>query len=68
MRLLEYCYQMDKAGIKNVRIFSDRPYGYKRFIVEWPDKTEQMYSGIWYKKEQIIEKVEREIDRRAKEF
>ena len=30
------------------RIFSERPFGYKRYIVEWQDGTLQMFSGIWY--------------------
>ena len=47
----------------NVRIFKDRPYGYKRFIVEWKDGGTQIYSGIWYKEEQIKRKVEKEIDK-----
>jgi hypothetical protein len=47
----------------NVRIFKDRPYGYKRWIVEWKDGGTEIYSGIWYKEEQIKRKVEREIDK-----
>ena len=43
-------------------------FGYKRYIVEWADGTTQIYSGIWYKKEQIMERVEKEIDRRTKEI
>lgn len=46
MRLLEYSY-------KDVRIFSERPYGYKRYIVNWPDGRETMFSGLWYKLEQV---------------
>ena len=53
MRLLE-------ANYGNVRVFSERPYGYKRYIVEWPDHTE-MYSGIWYKKEAILKKIEEKL-------
>ena len=62
MRLLEAAFH---GGI---RIFSDRPYGYKRYIVNYPDGTEVVYSGIWYNKKQIIEIVEKEIDRRTKEI
>ena len=47
----------------NVRIFKDRPYGYKRWIVEWKDGGTEIYSGIWYKEEQIKRKVEKEIDK-----
>ena len=53
------------ANYGDCRIFSDRPYGYKRFIVEWSDGSEQIYSGMWYSKEQIIRKVEKELDRRT---
>ena len=28
-------------------IYSERPFGYKRFIVEWDDHTE-VFSGLWY--------------------
>ena len=47
----------------NVRIFKDRPYGYKRWIVEWKDGGTEIYSGVWYKEEQIKRKVEKEIDK-----
>ena len=36
----------------DVRIFSERPFGYKRYIVEWNDGTTTMYSGLWLKKRQ----------------
>ena len=62
MRLLEAAYH------GGTRIFSERPFGYKRYIVESADGTTQIYSGIWYKKEQIMERVEKEIDRRTKEI
>ena len=62
MRLLEAAYH------GGTRIFSERPFGYKRYIVEGADGTTQIYSGIWYKKEQIMERVEKEIDRRTKEI
>ena len=42
----------------DVRIFSDRPYGYKRFIVEWSDGTEEVFSGLWYKEKTIRKIVE----------
>ncbi len=46
------------ANYGDVRIFSDRPYGYKRFIVEWSDGTEEMFSGLWYKEKTIRKIVE----------
>tara|TARA_B100001113_G_C20567893_1_gene387641 strand:+ start:266 stop:457 length:192 start_codon:yes stop_codon:yes gene_type:complete len=62
VRLLEAAYH------GGVRVFSERPFGYKRYIVEWPSGTTQIYSGIWYKKEQVMKIVEKEIDRRTKEI
>ena len=53
MRLLEESYG-------DVRIFSERPYGYKRHIVETKDST-RIYSGLWYKLEQIKEFVEKDL-------
>ena len=40
------------------RVFSDRPFGYKRYIVSWNDGTETMYSGLWYKEKRVLEIVE----------
>lgn len=54
MRLLEENYG-------EVRIFSERPYGYKRFIVEWSDGRSTMYSGLWYKIEKVKELIEEQI-------
>lgn len=45
----------------DVRIFSDRPFGYKRYIVEWKDHT-QMYSGLWYSEKRVKEIVEEQLD------
>tara|TARA_B100000131_G_scaffold60322_1_gene55941 strand:- start:35 stop:241 length:207 start_codon:yes stop_codon:yes gene_type:complete len=52
----------------DVRVFKDRPYGYKRYIVEWlngqsewEDNTE-IYSGIWYSEKQILQKVEKRLE------
>jgi|TARA_B000000609_G_scaffold42392_1_gene30488 hypothetical protein len=53
MRLLEESYG-------DVRIFSERPFGYKRYIVERPDST-QIYSGLWYSLEKIKEFVEKDL-------
>ena len=44
----------------DVRIFSERPFGYKRYIVEWPDST-QMFSGLWYKEKDVRILVERRL-------
>lgn len=54
MRLLE-------ANYGDVRIFSERPFGYKRYIVEWQDGATTMYSGLWYKKEKVIKIVEEKL-------
>ena len=45
----------------DVRIFSERPYGYKRYIVEWQDGRKQMYSGLWYRENKVKELVEKEL-------
>lgn len=58
MRLLEYNYG-------NVRIFSERPYGYKRYIVDWKDDSngrQTMYSGIWYSLDRVKTLVEKELN------
>ena len=54
MRLLEISYG-------NVRIFSERPFGYKRYIVEWEDKSTQIYSSLWYKLDKVKEIVEKSL-------
>ena len=54
MRLLEESYG-------DIRIFSERPYGYKRYIVNWLDGRETMYSGLWYKFEQVKKLVEEQL-------
>jgi len=54
MRLLEESYG-------DVRIFSTRPYGYKRYHVEWADGRKQLYSGLWYSLTTIKERVEKEL-------
>lgn len=50
----------------DVRIFSERPFGYKRYIVQWSkDKhggATQMYSGLWYKQKQVEEIVEYQLE------
>ena len=42
----------------DVRIFSERPFGYKRYIVEWNDGHTQVYSSLWYKEDKVKEIVE----------
>jgi len=54
MRLLEESYG-------EVKIFSDRPFGYKRYIVEKPEST-QIYSSLWYKLDKIKEFVEKDLN------
>ena len=56
MRLLEENYG-------DVRIFSERPFGYKRYIVESKDNT-QIYSGLWYKLDKVKEIVEKYLNSR----
>ena len=62
MRLLESTYDT-KAGYPFARIFSERPYGYKRYIVVYQDGRQSMYSSFWYKLSDIQKIVEEEIDR-----
>ena len=54
MRLLEISYG-------HVRIFSERPFSYKRYIVEWEDKSTQIYSSLWYKLDKVKEIVEKDL-------
>lgn len=46
----------------DVRIFQDRPFGYKRYIVEWRNGNTQMYSSLWYKLSTVKENVERRLN------
>ena len=55
MRLLEVSYG-------DVRIFSERIFGYKRYIVEYEDKKIEVYSSLWYKLEKIKEIVEKYLN------
>ena len=45
----------------DIRIFSDRPLGYKRYHVQWEDGTESMFSGLWYSESKVIQLVEKHI-------
>ena len=47
----------------DVRIFQERPFGYKRYIVEYKDGRTVMYSSIWYKLEKVKELVEAGLDK-----
>ena len=48
----------------DIRIFSDRPFGYKRYHVEWEDGIESMFSGLWYSEKKVIQIVEKHIQDR----
>ena len=41
----------------NCTIYSERPFGYKRFVVEWYDHTE-VFSGLWYNEIDVVLSVE----------
>ena len=45
----------------DVRIFQDRPYGYRRYHVEWKDGRHQVYSGLWYSKAKVLKLVEAQL-------
>ena len=44
-----------------VRIFSDRPYGYKRYVVISPEGT-QIYSSLWYSLNKVKQIVEEKLN------
>jgi len=46
------------ANYGDCRIFSDRPFGYKRYHVVWNDGNEQTYSSLWYSEKKVREIVE----------
>lgn len=46
------------AGYGDVRIFSERPFGYKRYIVEWSDGRAEVFSGLWYSEKKVKEIIE----------
>ena len=62
--IYEYGMRMLVESYGDVKIFSDRPFGYKRYHVQWEDGTESMFSGLWYSKSQVIETVEKHIQSR----
>ena len=45
-----------------VRIFSERPYGYKRYYVQWKDGTEQLFSGLCYSEKKVRQIVEEQLN------
>ena len=49
----------------DVRVFTDRPYGYRRYHVEWKDGIHQVYSGLWYSKARVLELVEAQLNDRT---
>ncbi len=51
MRVLE-------ANYGEVRIFSDRIFGYKRYHVLWNDGSQSTYSALWYSLEKVKQIVE----------
>lgn len=53
------------ANYGDVQIYSDRPFGYKRYHVEWKfDGSKQMYSSLWYSKDDVIKIVEDNLPER----
>ena len=64
MKLLEGAYDVGSGIYPFARIFSERPYGYKRYTVVYEDGRQCMYSGLWYKLADIEKIVEKEIDNR----
>ena len=64
MRIYEIIdiYEIIEESYGDVRIFSERIFGYKRYIVEYPDDKTEVYSGLWYKLEQIKEIVEKYLN------
>ena len=55
----------------DVRIFQERIFGYKRYIVEEIDpdfgfRYTKIFSGIWYKKEDVIAIVEKQLKKEKK--
>ena len=49
------------AAYEGVRIFSDRPFGYKRYIAEWDAGDTQIFSGLWYSEKKVKEIVEKKV-------
>ncbi len=60
-KIYEYSMRVLVENYGDIRIFSDRPFGYKRYHVQWEDRTESMFSGIWYSEKKVIAIVEKYI-------
>ena len=50
------------ANYGDVRVFYDRPFGYKRYHVDWGNGQETMFSGLWYKQKTILKMVEDKLN------
>ena len=48
----------------DVHIFYDRPFGYRRYHVDWGDGHQCMFSGLWYKEEAVRKIVEERLNER----
>ena len=46
----------------DAKVFQDRPFGYKRYIVEYKDGRTKMYSSLWYKLDKVKKIVEDSVD------
>jgi len=52
------------ANYGDVQIYSDRPFGYKRYHVEWKvDGSSELYSSLWFSKDKVIQIVEDRLSR-----
>ena len=43
-------------------VYVERPFKYRRYIVEWSNQTTQLFSGLWYKEQQVRDFVEKELN------
>lgn len=50
------------ANYGDVRVFYDRPFGYKRYHVDWGNGHETMFSGLWYKQKTVLKMVEDKLN------
>lgn len=48
----------------DVHIFYDRPFGYRRYHVDWGDGHQSMFSALWYKEEAVRKIVEERLNER----
>jgi|TARA_B110000285_G_C15078900_1_gene592339 hypothetical protein len=49
------------ANYGDAKITYERPYGYKRYVVEFANGIVQMYSSIWYSETQVRDSVLRQL-------